>query len=293
MIAEGPIVAAFAHRHRRAFQVAGGRLGPSRAPRGWSGSAAGSRCRTSRRAGAGRAPRRRRGDIPNGVHVAGFARARRSGVRGSTGRRSASWAGSTSRARGCRCCSSDAHRHPATPAPACSSPDGGTPRRSAPDRRGPRASCRCSVSCPRRTRRVPPLGRHLLRAQPARGVLRRHPHRGPGGGGAHRGQRPGCLRPGARGRRRGSGGPPRGPDRAGPRPVGLLADPGRRAELSAAGGGRWPPGTTGRCWPDASSRSTRPSPARRAARRRTTRSCRRSPRGDAGASSLLRMAGDS
>ena len=105
--------------------------------------------------------------------------------------------------------------------------------------------------------RVPAVGRHLLRAQPAGGVLRRRPHRGPRRGGAHRRQRPRRVRPGARARGRpgcssAAGTPARWPARWGTcwriRPAAPSSPPAERP---------WPPNTTGGCWPGASWPSTR------------------------------------
>ena len=109
----------------------------------------------------------------------------------------------------------------------------------AADRRGPAGPRRA----PRRAvgggqGRVPAVGRRLLRAQPAGGVLRRHPHRGPGRRGADRRQRPGRLRPRARARRRRRARPPRRRRRRSPGRCATCSPTPRGARSSPRAGAR-------------------------------------------------------
>ena len=208
--------------------------------------------------------------IPNGVHVVGVRRgavAARASPAASTARRSASSAASTSRARACRCC-----WRPCAPSSA------GIPgARLLVAGRGDADAVReligedlrASVSLLGELQRggqgrVPALGRHLLRAQPAGGVLRRRAHRGAGRRGApivasDLDAFARVLEDGAAGVlvRRGDpaalgGGAVRAAGRPGPAGRAL----GRRRPASR-------PPTTGTCWPGGSSPSTRRSlPAR-------------------------------
>ena len=141
--------------------------------------------------------------IPNGVHVAAFAEGPPlpGYARGSTGRRSASSAGSTSRARGWRSCSRRCGCVVrGARAPGCSSPAAATGR-------GLRAlsarTCAAHVAPARRglrggQGRVPAAVDVYCAPNLAGRVLRHRPHRGDGRRRPGRRQRPGRVRPGAR-----------------------------------------------------------------------------------------------
>ena len=278
MIAEGPIVATFhAATERSKWLAAFGGGGPAAAGEDHRPDR-GVRLRPPR---AGRAPRRRRGDHPQRrPRRRSSPTGRRCPATRGRGRRSASSAASTSRARACRCCSRRcAPSSAGTPARGCSSPAGGTPPSCAarPGRLADRLRVLGAVdegqgrrSCARSTCYCAPNLR--------RGVLRRGPHRGAGRRGADRGQRPGRLRPRCSRTARPACSFRRGDPAALAAALGdLLADPARRAELLRGAGGGRPPRTTGRCSPGGSSPSTRPSCRRRRRGHRRRRRVRRRP----------------
>ena len=132
--------------------------------------------------GAGRAPRRRRGDHPQRRRRAVLRRrARRCPAIRGPAAPSASSAGSTSRARAWRCCSTRCGR---------SSPErpdlqllvaGSGDEKDLREEAGPELAAHAAVPRPgvRRGQGVDaPIGRRVLRAEHRRGELRHHPHRG-------------------------------------------------------------------------------------------------------------------